>query len=185
MSSSFKSHKAVFLDKDGTVSYPVFWNSKFRAPRSVREVYFYCGLKAQITKLKEIGFLVFIVTNQPDIEAGFINDTNYLEIEKYIKKELLIDEIKTCKHSGNTTCLCRKPKPEMILNLCEEYNIESINSWMVGDRISDIEAGSMANCKTILITHSKSSSSSELIIPSMIVQTPKEALDKIIEESTW
>jgi D-glycero-D-manno-heptose 1,7-bisphosphate phosphatase len=176
------SKKAVFFDKDGTLNYSVFWNNKYRAPRKVSETFFYRGLTEQFQILNELDFLIFLVTNQPDISNGDIESINYSEIINHIRKSFNIVEVATCIHSSEKQCLCRKPSPRLLFDLSSRHNIELKNSWMVGDRISDIKAGKLAGCKTILISRELNVFSVYDSKPDYLASSTSDAILKILEE---
>ena len=177
--------KAIFLDKDGTLNYSIFWKNKFRAPRKVTETFFYRGLIEKLQKLTELDFLIFLVTNQPDICEGIINLSDYSSMVDHVKKNFNIVEIATCIHSKKLNCLCRKPNPKMIFDLSAKYNIELESSWMVGDRISDINAGKSAGCKTILIERNPVIYLAPEFVPDYLVSSTGDAILKILEENNY
>jgi D-glycero-D-manno-heptose 1,7-bisphosphate phosphatase len=177
------SKRAIFLDKDGTLNYLVFWKNKYRAPRKVSETFFYKGLTEKFQILKELDFLIFLVTNQPDISNGDIDLINYSEIVNHINKNFDIIEIATCIHPRKKQCLCRKPSPKMLFDISSKYNIELKNSWMIGDRISDIKAGKSAGCKTILIRRELDIFSEYDSMPDCIASSTSDAILRILEEN--
>lgn len=176
------SKRAIFFDKDGTLNYSVFWKNKYRAPRIVSETFFYKGLTEKLQLLKELDFLIFLVTNQPDISYGDIESTNYSEMVNHIQKSFDIVEVATCIHPIQKQCLCRKPSPKMLFDLSSKHNIELKNSWMIGDRISDINAGKSAGCKTILIRRESDMFSVYDSKPDYLVSSTGDAILKILEE---
>lgn len=141
------SPRAVFLDRDGVINA----NSKYVNYPEDLIIFPWAG--PAIRLLKKAGFLVFIVTNQGGIELGFFTEADLSAIHSVLefqlrKQDAGIDEIVYCPHF-HQDCDCRKPKPGMILGLAEKYHIQLSNSWMIGDRESDIEAGKTAGCRTV------------------------------------
>jgi D-glycero-D-manno-heptose 1,7-bisphosphate phosphatase len=177
------SKKAIFLDKDGTLNYSVFWKNKFRAPRNITETFFYKGLSENLQTITKLDYLVFLVTNQPDISSGDIKLIDYSVIVNHVEKNFNIAEVATCIHLSKLNCLCRKPNPKMLFDLSAKYNIELKNSWMIGDRISDTNAGKSAGCKTILIERNPPILSVYDFAPDYLVTSTNDAIIKILEEN--
>ena len=123
------------------------------APATLAEFKLLPGVEQAIVALRKAGFLIIIVTNQPDVAM----DTQRREITEAMHDRLhasgLYDEIKVCYHSDMDTCDCRKPKPGMLIEAAKEWQIDLANSYMVGDRWRDIEAGKAAGCTTFFIDY--------------------------------
>jgi D-glycero-D-manno-heptose 1,7-bisphosphate phosphatase len=142
---------AVFLDRDGVINKAIVKNGKPYPPAKVEEVVFPSGTFEAIKALRKSGYLVIVVTNQPDVAEGIQSKETVETIHGIIRQQLLVDDIKVCYHADEDNCSCRKPKPGMILDAAKEYIIDLTRSYMIGDRWRDIEAGKTAGCKTILI----------------------------------
>jgi D-glycero-D-manno-heptose 1,7-bisphosphate phosphatase len=145
------NQRALFLDKDGTVTYPIFWEKKFRASRSVDEIHYYPNIPELLTQIKNMNYKIFMITNQPDVGAGKIQPFKYDQIMLRILSELKIDEIQTCTHIQTDKCKCRKPATGLVDEILSRYNIELSESWILGDRKSDIDLGLSLRIKTILV----------------------------------
>jgi len=147
-----RSSKAVFLDRDGIINRVVFrGSSKPIAPWTIDEFTFETDINMPLNEIKNSGYYLFVVTNQPDLSKGLVRPEVVTLFHKRISDELPINEISVCPHIDDHNCLCRKPKPGMILDLAKKYNIDLEESFMVGDTWKDISAGSTAGCKTVLI----------------------------------
>ena len=144
---------AVFLDRDGVLLRPKIINEKAYAIRKIKDFKLLPGVTKSIKKIRRYGFLVFVVTNQPDIRNNLVTENLVNRIHKKIKTKLKIDDFAICPHRQNEGCYCRKPNPGMILNLAKKYRINLKKSFMIGDRESDIKAGERANCRTIFINN--------------------------------
>jgi histidinol-phosphate phosphatase family protein len=156
-------NKAVFLDRDGVLTELDEYSEKNNLSfvLNIEEINIIPGAVESVRKLNLHGFKVFIVTNQPQIARGLIEESKVIEINRYVeaifeKSGARIDKTFYCPHhptagSGQYThgCGCRKPLPGMILRAVKEYELDASRCWMVGDRISDIKAGFLAGCKTI------------------------------------
>ncbi len=149
-----KQNRAVFLDRDGVI----IKDSNLLTETS--EVAFIPDTLEALKKLKELGFLLIVVTNQTVVSRGLTTETGVHKVHLFINNQLegLIDKFYYCPHHPNATleefrkdCNCRKPKPGMLKDSANEFNINLTASWMIGDRVSDIVAGKAAGCKTIQV----------------------------------
>lgn len=143
--------KAAFLDRDGVLNQTILKMGKPRAPYTLEEFSLLPGVIEGIQLLKEMDFLLIVVTNQPDVARGWVSGESVEMINQHLKELLPVDEIKVCLHTEYDQCLCRKPNPGMLLEAAEKWGINLKESFMLGDRYSDIEAGKKAGCRTILI----------------------------------
>jgi D-glycero-D-manno-heptose 1,7-bisphosphate phosphatase len=143
--------KAIFLDRDGVLNKLIFRNGKAQAPYTLEEFELFPGVEQACKKFKDHHFLIIVVTNQPDVARGWVNKDSVELINKKISEQIHIDEIKICFHVNADNCECRKPMPGMLLEAADHWNINLLESFMIGDRYSDISAGIKAGCKTILI----------------------------------
>ena len=148
---SFK--KAVFLDRDGVINEVVTKNGRPHPPQNLKDLIICKGVLEGLQILKSKGFLLIVVTNQPDVSRGITTKDKVRSINNYLIKNLPLDEINTCFHDNKDNCHCRKPRPGMILNAAKKMNISLANSYLIGDRKKDIEAGINAGCKTIFIDY--------------------------------
>ncbi len=148
-----KKNKAFFFDRDGILNKSIIKNHKPYSPRFPGELNLNRGLLSFIKKLKKRGFLIIVVSNQPDIKNGKLSSYSLNLMNSIIKKFFLVDEIYICTHGKNDNCECRKPKPGMLIEASKKWNIELSRSYLVGDRCKDIEAGKSMNCTTIFIDY--------------------------------
>ena len=148
-----KKNKAIFLDRDGVINEPVIKDGKPYPPNNLNELALIRGVEEGLKLLKDEGFLLFIITNQPDVARGKTQKSAVDEIHTYLKVHLHIDEVFCCFHDDEDNCNCRKPKPGMIEAATEKWNIDLKQSFLVGDRWRDIEVGKSAGVKTILIDY--------------------------------
>lgn len=149
--------KAVFLDRDGVLNQTVFRLGKPRAPYTLEEFSLLPGVIEGVTLLKDMGFILIVVTNQPDVARGWVSRKAVDMVNCRLRELLPLDDLKACFHSEKDQCVCRKPHPGMLVEGTHEWGINTASSFMIGDRSSDIEAGKAAGCKTILIGKSDES----------------------------
>jgi D-glycero-D-manno-heptose 1,7-bisphosphate phosphatase len=170
---------AVFLDRDGVIVVPEFRDRRSFAPKRLEDFRFYPEAVASLQRLKEAGFLLAVVTNQPDVGNGLIARSEVDAMHEIMASELPVDAIKACFHRQADGCKCRKPKPGMILEAAVELGVNLNNSFMVGDRSSDIEAGRAAGCATVFIDLGYDEPAPDA--PDYVVHSIMEAADVILE----
>jgi D-glycero-D-manno-heptose 1,7-bisphosphate phosphatase len=146
-------HKAIFLDRDGVINASVVIDGKPHPPENLKQLQILPGVKGAVDLFKQNGFLCIIITNQPDVARGKLSLSTVEEMNDYLVTVLDLDDCFCCYHDDKDCCLCRKPKPGSILNAAQKYNINLNESYMVGDRWRDIEAGQNAGCRTIFIDY--------------------------------
>lgn len=144
--------KAVFLDRDGVINQTIFRMGKPRAPYLLSEFELLAGVSEACQILKQHNYLLIVVTNQPDVARGWVGREAVDAVNERVLQELPIDELYACFHTNSDDCACRKPRPGMLLDAAKKWNIDLKASYMVGDRLSDIEAGQEAGCRSILIS---------------------------------
>jgi D-glycero-D-manno-heptose 1,7-bisphosphate phosphatase len=142
---------AVFLDRDGVLNEAIVRDGKPYPPRDPGELVITFGARAALEELKREGFLLIVVTNQPDIARRKAKRHDVDRINAQLCAALPLDAIEVCEHDDQQHCDCRKPKPGMMLNAREKFGVDLASSFLVGDRWRDIEAGRQAGCRTILI----------------------------------
>jgi D-glycero-D-manno-heptose 1,7-bisphosphate phosphatase len=145
------SRAAVFLDRDGVLVVPEFRDGRSYAPTTIEAFRLYDSAARSLGRLKDAGYLLVVVTNQPDVGRGIIAPSTLEAMHRRLDTELPVDMIRTCVHDGTDGCACRKPKPGMLLAAAGLLNIDLRASFMVGDRATDIEAGCIAGCHTVFI----------------------------------
>lgn len=143
--------KAIFLDRDGVINKAIVQNGKPYPPATVEDIVFPSGTIEAIDSMRSSGYLVIVVTNQPDVAKGIQSKETVEAVHELIKQRFHVDDIKVCYHIDEDNCCCRKPKPGMIIDAAKEHTIDLKRSYMIGDRWLDIEAGKTAGCKTILV----------------------------------
>ena len=138
--------KTVFLDFDGVLNEAIWRNDTPSAPVNLAELVIPEENKAALERLKAAGYLLIGVTNKPDIESGLMTQAALDAIIAEIRDTLPLDDAFICYHRD---AACFKPKPGMLLDAQQKHHIDMSQSFMIGDRPTDIECGKSAGVKTI------------------------------------
>ncbi|MDZ4677588.1 MAG: HAD family hydrolase [Oligoflexia bacterium] len=142
--------KAAFLDRDGTIIKDVIYLNDPNRIETYKESY------EAIKLLNENGFKVILATNQSGVARGIVDENilkkiNSMIVEDFKKNGAIIHDVYYCPHPVDGGCICRKPNAGMLQQAGQKYDIDMKLSWMVGDRMSDVEAGLRAGCQSILL----------------------------------
>lgn len=150
-------HKAVFLDRDGTIIEDVGY---LNDPRQIK---FIPGAIEAIKLLNENGYKVIVITNQAGVARGLTTEDMVQTINKVIHRNILngggvVEAFYYCPHHPEhgvypyrKDCECRKPHPGLVKKAEKEHQIDLSQSFIVGDKESDLETGTQANIKSILV----------------------------------
>lgn len=142
---------AVFLDRDGVVNRAILRNGRPHPPSDLSELVVLPGVERALARLRDAGFRLIVVTNQPDVARGRQCRAATDAIHEYLLSHLPLDAIRACFHDDVDQCGCRKPKPGLLVG--EGEDVDFSRSYMIGDRWRDIQAGRAAGCRTIFIDH--------------------------------
>jgi len=161
--------KCVFFDRDGIVNESP---GKMRYVTRWQDFHLIPEFADCVSTAQHHGYDAVIVSNQSAVAKGLVSAEQVNEMHKRLKSLLsrkyqvkLLDII-YCPHNPGE-CSCRKPQPGMLLTMAERHNINLRVSWMVGDAETDVEAGRLAGCHTIIVRESSSVSNADVIVPSM------------------
>jgi len=145
--------RAVFLDRDGVLNVDNGYVSQ------VDDFEFIEGVIEACKKLKDKGYLLVVITNQSGIARGYFSEEQFHTLTEWMDWSLAdrgvdLDGIYYCPHHAEkglgeykVACDCRKPKPGMLLSAIKDLNIDVSNSILVGDKVSDLQAGIAAGVK--------------------------------------
>ncbi|HLN24587.1 MAG TPA: HAD-IIIA family hydrolase [Patescibacteria group bacterium] len=142
---------AVFLDRDGVLNLSELRAGKPYAPRRCADFQLYPEALPALRRLSDAGFLLIVVTNQPDIGNNLADPAEVAAMNAQLAAVLPVAEVVMCPHSQSAGCACRKPRPGMLLDAALRHDIDLTASVMVGDRAGDVAAGQAAGCRTIWI----------------------------------
>ena len=166
---------AVFLDRDGVINdnhedYILSWDQMQLLPGSL----------TALTKLAQTNYTIVIVTNQSAIGRGLIKADAAREINDRLLACIeqcngRIDGLYLCPHAPYDLCECRKPKTGLLLQAAQELNINLNRSWLVGDAITDLQAGISAGVQSILVHTGRGTSQSSLCTPQTLAHVVEMA----------
>jgi len=143
--------KNIFLDRDGVVNEVVIREAKVESPRKFIEFKIRQEFKDFYEEIIESDFNLFIISNQPEIARNRMEIKDLDLMTAQLKSEFNFLEISYCLHDDSDNCNCRKPKPGMIINILERYDLLKNESIIIGDSIKDINAGKNAGLITVLL----------------------------------
>ncbi len=175
--------KAIFLDKDGTLVPDIPYN------RDVRKITLEKNVIPGLSLLETRGYVLVVISNQPGIAMGCLDENDISAIKEKITYLLLSNDIHVrafyiCPHGREDHCDCRKPMPGLLYRAAAELDIDLRNSWMIGDILNDVEAGNRAGCNTILIDNGNETQweKGPFRTPVKIAGDLKEAAEFILEQ---
>jgi len=157
MKKELQKNKACFLDRDGVLIEEENYLS------SPSDVTIFPKTIQALKILRKNGFKIIVITNQGGVAKGYYKEESILDVHKEIdrqlaKSKLKIDKYYYCPHHPegtvkkySITCKCRKPSPGLILDAVKDFDINLSKSFLIGDKISDIEAAHNAGCSAILV----------------------------------
>ena len=122
-------------------------------PAKLDELEILPGVAEALLSLKAAGFLLVVVSNQPDVARGTVSQAAVEAINSEIAARLPLDRLVMCYHDSEDGCSCRKPRPGMLLSASSDLGLDLGRSFMVGDRWRDVEAGQHAGCRTFFIDY--------------------------------
>jgi D-glycero-D-manno-heptose 1,7-bisphosphate phosphatase len=143
--------RAVFLDRDGVLNRAVVRDGAPYPPDGLDELEILPDVPAALAALKECGFLLLVVTNQPDVARGRQPRAAVESIHAALRQALPIDDFFVCYHDDRDACDCRKPKPGLLAQAAAKYGLDLRACYLIGDRWRDIDAGHAAGCRTVWI----------------------------------
>ena len=145
--------RAIFLDRDGVINKRLV-GDYVKSPEKFELL---PGVKDALKRLKKMGYLLIVVSNQQGIGKGIMTDRDLERVNRYMLKLLPeIDDVFYCTELEENNPWCRKPRPGMLLEAIKKWDIDPFSSWIIGDSESDMIAGKAVGCRTILIGNKES-----------------------------
>jgi D-glycero-D-manno-heptose 1,7-bisphosphate phosphatase len=179
------SQRAVFLDRDGVLNRPVVRDGLPFPPATPGVFKLYPDVTEGCHRLKDAGFLLIVVTNQPDVGRGTQSRESVEAMHAKLRADLpALDAIEVCFHAGSShgePCDCRKPKPGMLFRAAATHDIDLKRSFFVGDRWRDVDCAHAAGCRAVFIDHGYRETLREK--PAFTVATFREAVATILNAS--
>jgi D-glycero-D-manno-heptose 1,7-bisphosphate phosphatase len=148
---------AVLLDRDGVINEEVNY---LHAPEQLRLI---PGAASVIQRLNRLQIPVIVITNQAGVARGYFPESQIAVVHAALRQRLAadgahIDRFYYCPHHPTEgvppyriDCTCRKPKPGMLLQAAQDFDLDLSRSYFIGDNLSDMQAGASAGCHTILV----------------------------------
>ncbi|MBC8076621.1 MAG: HAD family hydrolase [Chloroflexales bacterium] len=177
------SRQAVFLDRDGTLVHARHY------PSRPEDLLLYEGVGAALVPLQHAGMLLVVITNQSGLARGLFDVGALDRMHAHVAAELSrdgvrVDAVYHCPHHPEgvipelaIACDCRKPAPGMLLRAAADLDIDLARSWFVGDILDDVEAGTRAGCRTVLVDiGSERAPTSDLRTPTFVARDTLHAL---------
>jgi D-glycero-D-manno-heptose 1,7-bisphosphate phosphatase len=176
--------KAIFFDRDGTL------NIEKGYITDPSEIELYPDTGIVLRKLKLQRRLIIITTNQSAIGQGLMTVDKFEQVNQALwgrlrKSKSFYDALYYCPHIPDTSCECRKPKPGLIVQAAVDFNIDLSESYMVGDKLSDIEAGKRAGCATILVLTGKGIETADILKRGSVICQPDTIQACLSDALTW
>jgi D-glycero-D-manno-heptose 1,7-bisphosphate phosphatase len=173
--------RAVFLDRDGVINRALVRDGRPFPPATEEALEVLPGVAEALDRLRAAGFRLVVVTNQPDVARGTQRRDVVDRMHVRLAAELALDEFRVCDHDDRDACACRKPKAGLLEAAAREGGLSLADSFMVGDRWRDVEAGRRAGCTTIFIDWGYDERRPER--PDAVVRSLAEAADWILSRS--
>ncbi|WP_419764247.1 MAG: D-glycero-beta-D-manno-heptose 1,7-bisphosphate 7-phosphatase [Arcobacter sp.] len=141
--------KAIFLDRDGVINIEKNYVCK------IEDFEFIDGVFDTLSYLQKSGYKLFVITNQSGIGRGYYSKEDFEKLtswmlDEFQKKQINISQVEHCPHNPTDGCTCRKPQSGMIDNILKNHKIDLENSWLIGDKESDILCAKNANIKNTI-----------------------------------
>jgi len=145
--------KTIFLDRDGVI------NKEVRYLFRIADFEFIDGVFDACLYFQSLNYKIIIISNQSGIARGFYNENDFhilsdWMVNQFNKKGISILDILYCPHGPESKCNCRKPKPGMLFEAKSKYNISMSESWMIGDKETDVEAANLAGITNTILVRS-------------------------------
>lgn len=155
------TYKAIFLDRDGVI------NEDYGYTSTIEDFVFFDGVFAACRRFNSLGYKIVVITNQSGIARGYYTEAQFEELTDWMLGEFENENVEIagvyyCPHHESEgegeykiSCDCRKPKPGMLFSARDELRIDLAESILIGDKVSDMEAGRAAGVKSCFLISSQ------------------------------
>lgn len=183
--------KAVFLDRDGTI------NREVNYLHRIEDLELLPNVEPALFRLLQLGFQLVVVTNQAGVARGYFTERHVQSLHDHLQNQLKDSGVEIagfyyCPHhpteglgTYRLDCECRKPKPGMLVQAAQDLNIDLTQSYMVGDRLSDLQAGQGAGCRSILVRTGYGNQQEAKAKGYPVCSDLMAAADWIAEQTSW
>ena len=179
------TRKAVFIDRDGTI------NIERGYIIDPQEIELVSTAGASICALNRQGIPVIVITNQAAIGKGLLTTETFEQINEKLWNDLQAfqthyNALYYCPHNPEMTadCPCRKPKPGLLLQAAQDFNVDLTASYMIGDKAADVAAGHLSGCKTVLL-QTRYTSKQDRVLSNDFTPPPDFICDTLAESVEW
>lgn len=170
--------RAVFLDRDGTISRTAVRDGRPHAPTCLEEFAILPEAPEQLRRLRDAGLLLIVVTNQPDVARGKVARDDVETMHRRLKAELFVDDVEACYETEDEGSGRYKPAPGMLLDAARRHGVALDASFMIGDRWRDVGAGRAAGCYSVFIDRGYRERKPDS--PDAVVGSLTEAVDRVL-----
>lgn len=182
-------NRAIFLDRDGVLDELVFYPdaNEWEGPRRVEDVRMMVGVREQLERARDAGWLLFIVTNQPNVAKQKATADDIEAVQAKIVAGLPIAKSYLCFHHPDAidetmrACECRKPGTKSLRDAAREFGVDLAGSWMVGDQDSDLLAGRAAGCRVALVENPHSAHKRGKVEPDLRVTGLADFIARVVD----
>jgi D-glycero-D-manno-heptose 1,7-bisphosphate phosphatase len=180
---------AVFLDRDGVLNEVPGSGDRAVSPTAGSELVIVPNAASEVARLRMSGFVLLVVTNQPDVARGRLTREAALSMTQSVVDDLDLDGAYVCLHDGPDRCPCRKPRGGALQRGADDWGLHLASSWMIGDRWVDVAAGRDAGVRTVLLgrPYSWDRAGGEMppldLVPDLTASSLGDAIDQLLEHA--
>tara|TARA_B110000008_G_C16856716_1_gene519025 strand:+ start:110 stop:637 length:528 start_codon:yes stop_codon:yes gene_type:complete len=170
--------KTIFLDRDGVINEEVNYLYQIEKFKFIKGVFDAC------LHFQKLNYKIIIVSNQSGIARGYYNELDYRNLTSWMLDQFCLRNISVldtfhCPHGPGSKCFCRKPEPGMLINAKNKHHVSMNESWMIGDKETDIKAANKAGIANTILVRSGHSNDELNSNARFIINSIKESLDII------
>lgn len=142
---------AIFFERDGILNECRVERGQQMCPRTLEDFRVNLDARESLQKLRDAGFLLLAITNQPGISRGYLSRRELDLMHIILRKKLPLDDVLMCAHDEMDHCPCRKPSPGLIREAAFKHHLDLDRCFVVSDKWQDAQAAHNAGCTSILL----------------------------------